>query len=375
MKLRNKIGSILLLFICGVFYSCASLQEDILISSDVDTTVYAETKNYEEKFREFDSNLFMGTVVSVKELESFVSDIDKRLSKHCEPVLSARLQAFQGLALIMEKKNKKAQEIYESAKVLHSGDEYVLLLNARLQKTSENSLEKINEYLMFDTDNPVFLLEKALLLYKAANYSHSVAAFDDAFLGFEKEGKDYYRERYSGFREGAWKYYQSGATGSVSTANVNLDRMLQITIENTSLLSDFISDSGNSRNQLMKKLEANGFFSAAYDENNSKGTSKALVQNATINRFLCARYLWNLFVYGKGNASLRNAYSKRYSKRVDAVSPVGDIEISDDDFDAVIGVVERDIMHLEDGKNFNGNKLVTELDFAGYVVNCEQALK
>ena len=43
--------------------------------------------------------------------------------------------------------------------------------------------------------------------------------------------------------------------------------------------------------------------------------------------------------------------------------------VDDKDFDAVLGVVENEIMHLVDGRNFESDKVVTVLDFMTYLKN------
>ena len=73
----------------------------------------------------------------------------------------------------------------------------------------------------------------------------------------------------------------------------------------------------------------------------------------------------------KGNKKLATRYSSRYSKMTNAKSPVADIVIENVDFDAVLGVVENEIMNLPDGKNFNPGEEVTILDFLSYLKKLE----
>ena len=62
-------------------------------------------------------------------------------------------------------------------------------------------------------------------------------------------------------------------------------------------------------------------------------------------------------------------FSSRFSKMQEPKSPVFDLVVDDKDFDAVLGVVENEIMHLVDGRNFESDKVVTVLDFMTYLKN------
>jgi len=364
--------------LCLTFFSCASLQEDVLVQTDSESSVTKETSSFEDSFIDFDSASLTGSVVSMKEMDRFIADAESKLSSHLEPALSARLQAFEGLVLLLEKKTKKSSECYENAKALQSGDEYVLLLNSRLQKTPEESLALLNEYLSFDSDNPLFLLEKGIRLYKNQNYSEAVACMDNAFLIFDQKNEPVYREKYGEIRNAAWKIHSTGAENISSEATLSViscERMVALTLENTGLLNDFTLDAKITPSALVKKLEAAGYFRAVGDSEADDFSTKELVSSQEVTRTLCARFLWNVYVRETGNMKLLNAYSTRFSRKNNAVSPVADIPMNSIDFDACIGVVEKEIIHLADGLLFEGDKPVSELDFIEYVIRCEQAVK
>ena len=363
--------------LCLTFFSCASLQEDVLVQTDSENSVTRETSSFEDSFIDFDSAVLTGSVVSMKEMDRFVSDVESKLSAHTEPALSARLQAFEGLVLLLERKTKKSLECYEKAKALQSGDEYVLLLNSRLQKNTSDSLKLLNEYLSFDSDNPIFLLEKGILLYKNKNYGEAVANMDNAFLIFDQKNETVDREKYGSLRANAWKFHSAGASviSSDPGAAISCERMVTLTTENTGLLDDFTLDSKITSAVLVKKLEAAGYFSAAGDIDENGFSSKEMISSDEITRTLCARFLWNVYVRETGNMKLLNAYSTRFSRRAKAESPVSDVPMNSIDFDACIGVVEKEIINLTDGLLFEGDKPVSELEFIQYVIRCEQAAK
>ena len=54
-------------------------------------------------------------------------------------------------------------------------------------------------------------------------------------------------------------------------------------------------------------------------------------------------------------------YSERYKNK--KRSPVPDVKLDSPDFDAVLGCVENEIMHLEDGIEFGSEKEVSGIQF------------
>lgn len=366
-------------FLTQVFISCASLQEDVMISSSGEAVVLEQADNFEERFWDFDSAFLNGQVVSVKEMESYCSEIEKKITIHTEPVLASRLEALEGLVMLQCKKTKKAEELYEKAKALHSGDEYVLLLCSRLANSDEEKLALLDEYSLFDSSNPIFALEKSIVLYRTGDYTQSVANLDKAFLLFDqKDENNLFRQRYTDFRNTVWKLHSVGMenTGNLDITNtLGAERMVVLTEERTGLLEDLLGGTKPSGKELVKKLEKAGYFTAPGDLDGSLESVKDFQNSEGITRVLCARFLWNVYVREKGNMKLLNGYSTRFSRLKDPHSPIEDLPLSSLDFDSVLGCVEKEIMDLTDGISFNGNKVVTELEFVEFLQRCELVLK
>jgi len=374
MKKAFVVLSVIAAFLS--LFSCASLQEDVMVTSAVENSIVKETGTYEDSFLSFDSARLTGGVVSMKEMDRVATEIESKITAHTEPAVEARFRAIEGLLCLMQNKTKKARELYDAAKNAQAGDVYVLLLNSRLQRTSAEAMAAIEEYLLFDTTNPLFLLEKGILLYKESFFGEAVANFDSAFLLFDQENKPEYRDAYSSIRDTAWKYHSTGADKVTvdTTGFLTCERMVALTMENTDLLEDFVLDSNISASALVKKLEKSGFFTAVGDTDPDSFSSKELTGSSEITRTQCARFLWNVYIHGKGNAKLRNMYSARFSRTKDQLSPVEDVQLTSIDFDACIGVVEKEIINLTDGRLFEGDKIVSEIDFLEFVKNCEKAV-
>lgn len=362
------------------FTACTStLQEDIFDSTEAATEVLSAISDYEDMFIVFDAEYTLNGKILSDGISELHTNIENKLAQTHEPAVQAHLQAMDGLLYYMENKTKKAQDFYKEAVSNQQNDAYVLLLGIRLEKNQDSSLSKMEEILEYDGSNGIIMLEKGKLLYQKSQYDKAIAAIDDAFLSFDNKNQPQYRKTYSQFRESVWKLYSAGidsaSTGSIKTVDLskplNKDSMLKITYENTKLLEDFTGGTKINNNELTKKLTAYGIFSAAIDENNKNNSANEILTANAITRIIAARYIWNLYVVKKGKPELLTRYSTRYAKLANPKSPISDVTISDKDFDAVLGVVENEIMDLPDGKSFFPNDILTGLDFIEIIKKAE----
>lgn len=390
VMMKNVKAKVLTAFISGTIFTslllagltaCTStLQEDIFDSTEASAVMLGAISEYEEKFIVYDAEYTMKGKIESSGVSELHLNIENKLSQTHEPALLAHLQAMDGLLYYMENKTKRAQDFYKEAKTNQSDDIYVLLLGIRLEKTTESSLAKMEEILSYDGKNGTIMLEKGKMLYKKNQYDKAVAALDNAFLIFDSEKKPKYREVYKPFRDNVWKLYSAGIddsvlNGSLKSADLakplTKDIMLKITIENTKLLEDFTGGGKISNAELTKKLTTYGVFSAAIDKNNSQNTAFAITNSNAISRIMAARYIWNLYVKAKGKPEMLTRYSTRYGKMTNPKSPIKDVDVKNPDFDAVLGVVETELMELPDGKSFHPDNIMTGLDFLSIIKKVE----
>lgn len=371
--MKKNLFLLFLVAIVSLFTSCATtLQQDVFQTTDLNQELMEEISVYEDRFILIDSDYLLTGKIDPSTIKIFHDNIGEQLSKsHLEPIVIAHITAIDGILYLMEGKDKKALDCYNSAKATKGGDDYVLLLGTKLEKDLNKSIDKANEILSFDPNNSIILLEKGKLLYQQKQYDKAIALIDQAFIEFDNQNRQSYRAVYKEFRDKVWTLYNSGISSNNSnyslTAALTKELMVQLTAENTSLLEDLTRGTKLSSNQLIDKVEKAGLFNPAGDPENSKGLAVTITNAETINRVACARFLWNLYVMKKGNPKLATRYSSRYSKMANAKSPVADIVLENVDFDAVLGVVENEFMNLPDGKNFNPGKEVSVLEFLSYL--------
>lgn len=377
----KSFSTLLLIAAASLFISMAlactsTLQEDIFDSTETSSQVLSAVTDYEASFIKYDSENISGISTSPAELLQFHSSIETQLSLSREPAVLSQLQSLNGLVYLLENKSKKAQECYNEAKKKQQNNTYILLLNSRLQKSPEESLQLLEQAIKIDSENQTLILEKGKLLYKLGEYDKAIAAIDEALMISDSSNNLQYREYYSNFRTQVWQLYNSQISSTKSSKDINLtanltkDSMLLLTSENSSLLKDFTAGTKMSTSELTKKLTAYGAFSSALDANNLNHSADQILKSSAITRIMAARFLWNLYVEKKSKPELKTRYSTRYQKI--GKSPIEDVDVSDEDFDAVMGTVESEIMELPDGKAFFPQNVLSNLDFVTILKNMDK---
>lgn len=381
MKIKYSFVILLLLF---AFASCASLQQDIYTSTEDNTYIYSSIEVYENHFIKLDVKNLMENPAPREEINSLLSEIAgyRSSTNVTEPVLIARLRAFEGLLCKMAGRRLEAEAAYAEAKGLQKGDRYVQLLGSRLAKNTEESLTQIESVLAFDPKNSVLQLEKGKLLYQQKKYDQAIAVIDNAFILFDNEGLPEYRDVYNPLRSYIWDLNtvygsEGGENTSLNAAELQgplkLEGMVSLTLDNTSLLENFRS--ANQKQKLsafISSLEKAGYFSAAGDQNNAMGSSVQITGAEVMTRKMCARFLWNAYVRHSGNLKMLSRYSEKYRQSGRSKSPVADVPVDDADFDAILGVVENEFMELPDGKSFEPDETVTKLQFINWAKKADK---
>ncbi len=385
-KIRLVFASIALIAAALCSSSCATLQQDVFTSSEENSFIYSSIEVYENQFIKLDAQNCLESQAPVAEVNKLLSEIAtyKSTTKVTEPFLLARLRAFEGLLYKMLGKTKEAATALQEAKGHQKGDRYVQLLSSRMEKTLEASLTQIESVLAVDSRNAVLQLEKAKIYYKTNKFAEAIAAMDNAFILFDSEGSKDYREAYSELRANAWEMNKITEAGDVTVLDgtnlqqeLTVEKLVELTVENTTLLDNYKSTKKQKASVLVSALEKGGYFSAPVDASNQELSSADIlgnnpnVLNQKLNRKLCARFIWNAYIKKTGNLKMLARYSEKYQK-TGRNSPIADVSIDDKDFDAVLGVIENEFMELPDGRNFLPEDSVTNLQFLTWIKKADK---
>lgn len=381
MEIFKRI-KLLLLCLAGGFlvFSCSSLQEVNIEQS----AISGEFLEIHSLFASLDGDFASGSGSS-EAAENLVSMMDTELS---DPGLlkaaAARVYALKGCTVLHLGRKSEARKMQELSISASKGDVYAIILSHRL-----DSSQTLDEDYVLSSDKAILVLEKALDYYAAKDYVQAVSRFDEAFLSLP----DYYRGGYGKLRDESWNLRGASVSDSLdadenlqqllSLKKITAAQMLLITEEDSNLLFKLTGGKNLSGKNLYNKAIAAGLFYAATQtppassENptqqagakdaraispENQKQSSAVLMDSIVNKFICARFLWNLY---NENKSL-NAKTK-YSRRFTSLnrSPVADVPLSSPDFDAVLGCIENEFLNLEDGINFNGEKEISALEFSG----------
>lgn len=346
--------------------SCASMQQDVSISADSARDGEIASAAALELAR-LDAAVIGGGKADASRLSSLIGSLEDRLSspERLDKSLEARLTALEGRAWLLRGNKGNAEKCYARASAKDGDDVQVLILGHRLGK-----IGSLDPFISQKDDNALLILEQALDSYRAGSYADAAGQFDTAFLYLD-EG---YREAYMKLRDEAW---QLRGTGTADQGIAALLTKKEITVQEMMLIAQGTGDVLNvytaSQNQdgklLFQTLIKEGLMNSVSNEQSPSAASmvnrsdSGVTAGTKATRLLAARFLWNL--YWRGGGADPQKYSTKYRAR--GKSPVTDVPLTSDDFDAVLGCVEKEWLDLADGTNFNGNAGISGADFSAGV--------
>lgn len=360
---KNIFTQLLIFLILVLSFSCTSLQQDVMISS-VDAENIEEFQEIESQVALLDASFCLGekNSVTTKLTEDTVKQIDiLLLESGLEKEAQSRLWALKGIIFFTEGKKVKASECFDFANDLYKGEVFTMILGSRLELVKLTEDEKITS-----ADKKLLLLEKAINDFKEAKYLDAVAKFDEAFISLPS----YYHYAYSKLRNKAWELKSINTDSEKTDVNllqineITIGQMLMIAQNESDLLYNYNAGKNLSENELYKKINSYGLLNSANEfmQGTFADTKNKISKNQKINRYMCARFLWNLYNGNKNTKENLSNYSVMFAGQKE--SPISDVSINSQDFDAVLGCIELEFMNLTDGINFEGEKSVSGIEFS-----------
>lgn len=368
-----KLTKIILsgIFTAAIFFtSCSTLQQDIVKTIPADQQ--SEISDYEFRLVNLDADYYFQENLSMAEAElrnkacdKLIKDIDNLLKKDFSKSTEARLIALQGRAYLLEENFTKAKECCQASDKAYKGDVQTLVLSHRLGIT-----KNLAEAGFTSQDKPVVLTEEAIDFYKKKDYMSAVAKFDEAFINAES----FYREAYKTVRDNAWDLRSVKESSNVHALLVKkeltIGDMMMITQNHPSIIYPYTANNEFNENQLFKKLLEKGLITSAV-----KTTTPAKTYSYTkLTRAMEARFIWNIYCNKKDKPALRTKYSTGYSE-AGLKSPIKDVKVDNEDFDAILGCVEYGFLDLPDGQNFNPTGPVSGVQFETAITAMKNKIK
>lgn len=361
---------LLILIVAICLTSCASLQKDMIISSDL----FAQTEDIielEKQLSALDAKTMQEKNVYLQKdfsssCSSLLSSINEQLQINgVQKETAARLYALAGRVYLLQNKKSKAQDYYKLSHGASKGDSQGIILGSRL-----GIVENLNDENLISgaSENSLIILERGLYQYQMGNFTECVALLDTAFITLP----DFYRENYGPIRENAWRL-KSIDDSSQDNKIISLLQKNQITIGQMLLITQDSSDylfrqnAGKklSENELYSRVVKDGLLMPVSSEEPVSIKTDVPQKNQVVTRVLTARFLWNLYILEKSLGDKANLYSKMM--RLGGESPIQDVPLDSKDFDAILGCVENEIISLSDGVNFSPEEIPTAAQFLEFL--------
>lgn len=364
---RKVVYSAIICILSAMVIGCASLQRDIVLSTD--SFIQNEDVEYlEEKFVQYDAIAIMNGKIAPEspvylQLDILEKEIENTIkASGVNKILDSRLYALEGLANLLQNKKQKAKALYIKSLETNKGDSYTVILGSRLGEVA--SLEDEN-IISGSNESVLLVLEQGLSHYANGEYTDCVAKLDSAFI----ELPEYYREAYDEVRQNAWVLRNNSSLTEdknvlslLNKSQISIGDMIMITQETTDLFTTFNGGKKFSEAELFNRLKKDGYFNSVSNLE-PLGKQDEVKRNQLVVRSVAARFLWNMNFSNKPNDAVKTRNSSLYREKV-GYSPVPDVDINSNDFDAILGVIEQEIMSLPDGVNFDPEGKVSASEFS-----------
>jgi hypothetical protein len=272
------------------------------------------------------------------------------------PGLSRRLQArvtsLRGEAALLARDLGAARRLADAAAALSDADQGVWVVRAGLEQDAARRLAVLETGIARADEKSRLLCERGSQLLKAGRYAEAAQDLDEGLRGLDSR----YRGLYGTDRDRAFSLAQAsrGTVTSLSaTPPESLEAVLTVramvagVVTQTDLLSSLSPDPKPSFEALLPALKQAGLLLDPAQPPDSPAPRKTV-----------AYFLWGVVARTEHDAKLLTRYRLKY-----ASSPVPDVAVSAPWFDAVLGVVEREIMDLPDGASFKPDAALTGLEY------------
>lgn len=358
MKKKYIYSAFFVMGLAVVFASCVTVRDDVFYTPEVMSADRTKTLDTIEE-RILDNYLSFSSE-GVKDIQSTLDEYLKEPSTDEEYL--ARLYALYADSYLLLRSKLRARKQLEKATALHKNDEYVLLVQARMVSSLEDQKAFLEPLVKGNLKHYRLRCELGAVYAALEQYTDAVVAFDASFP-FLPSG---YSTLYG--KQRALCYARSTISSDLNESTevvlgkseISLVDMTTVTQSNSSVL-DFITGGKNWKpDMLAERLKNAGWYAERVvnlDEHSTR-------QDAAL-------FLWHLINIRSPEDLYR--YSQFYTNN--RLSPIPDVPANSEYFDAVIGIVEEDIIPLIDGRTFMPTKRVSGLEFYKWLEKAENAAR
>jgi len=264
----------------------------------------------------------------------------------------ARAAGLQGQAALLAGDTASARTFADQAIKLSDTDDGGWLVRAALEPDQTRRLAILEQGLSKSDRKSRLLCERGETFLRLSRYGEAAQDLDEGLRGLGER----YKALYGPDRERALSLAQaqraSGSTTAViapQTAEgaLTVRAMVERAFSSTTLLTAWSADP-HPRYESVKAALAGAGLLLQPDASPSAPCTRKDV----------AFFLWRIILHAERGASLEGTYRARYK-----ATPVPDVPVDAPWFEAVLGVVEREVMDLPDGVHFQPDAGMSELEY------------
>ena len=264
----------------------------------------------------------------------------------------ARLHGLYGEVLFYSGKTRAAGAEVNEVEMRSKKEPQLFILKALLETKPEEKVKFLEEGLRAAPASGKLALYLAEVYFSLGEYSKATGFYDDAFLRLNAAYKEYYREK----RDLAKKFITNPPESQKTRDFIGIKELLvadvlKILLTQSPYLETVAPGKDVDLSVLLRKLKEEGFF-----------YPPSLDLNSTIKRKDVAYLVLAIIARLENNPEIMHTYATQY-KETSRDSPVPDIKVDDYYFDAVVNLVELEIMELPDGIHFFPDRTVSGLEF------------
>ena len=268
--------------------------------------------------------------------------------------LRARAEALKAEAALLARDLAAAKTFADRAVALSDAEQGVWIVRAALEPNPGMRLSLMDTGVARADEKSRLLCERGEELLKAGRYAQAAQDLDEGLRGLDIRFKALYgkdRDRAFSLAQAA----RDSGGGAVTDTSGSLEDPLTLrgmvlrAVSETRFLAALSPDSKPPFDTLLPALKDAGLL---LDPAASPDTP-ALRKNV-------AFFLWGVISRTEHDPKLLTRYRLKYT-----TSPVPDLDVNEQWFDAALGVVEREVMDLPDGVHFSPDATVTGLEYLG----------
>lgn len=320
-------------------FACSTLPRDIQYSTEL-SNQYA---GLQDLIVQVTSVRFNADIKQAQVLQKEIQNAIKNAQS--ESMLLASLHALLGQVQVILGDLKNAEINLNQSRAFNAGCEDRFILEALIKKDNTDKITVLTQGITKADTSQRLRCELGILLFNNGSYAQALSHFDSA-LPFMNEAL---ASLYQPVRDKSQEYLQAGITPTqVISDQFTLEKMILITYSESTLLVWFTGLDKWDIGVLFERMKGSQWFP------DNPANAQTLVRRKD-----AALFFWYLIT--KGDSVKLYKYTEKYKTR--GTSPIDDVPYTSAWFNAVLGVVEEDIMKLKDGKYFEPDTLMTEIEF------------